>query len=119
MTTIAQLSRERIRRAGAKILAENPELKGKLDVGFRAFRVDTGNFHDVRVSPAEARQDALSGLVSHIKDDRSDEDLLFGALLQWGVDITLAVERRELLGRTIWVGAWCSPCHPLGRRRNG
>lgn len=101
--TIAQLSRERVRRAGTKILAEKLELNGRLDVGFRAFRIDSSNFHDVRVSPAEARQDALSGLVSHIKDDRSDEDLLFGALLQWGVDITLPVERSELLGRTIWV----------------
>jgi adenine-specific DNA-methyltransferase len=102
-SNIAQLSRDRVRRAGAKILAEKPELKGKLDVGFRAVRIDSGNFHDVRVNPVEARQEALSGMVSHIKDDRSDEDLLFGALLQWGVDITLPVERRELLGRTVWV----------------
>lgn len=101
--TIAELSRERIRRAGAKILAEKPELKGKLDVGFRAFRIDSGNIHDVTVMPYAARQDALAGMVSHIKDDRGDEDLLFGALLQWGVDITLSVERRELVGRTVWV----------------
>ena len=54
--TISQLSRERIRRAGAKILAEEPELQGKLDVGFRAFRIDSGNFHDVSVTPAELRR---------------------------------------------------------------
>ena len=42
-------------------------------------------------------------MISHIKDDRSDEDLLFGALLRWGVDITLPIAKRELLGRTIWL----------------
>lgn len=101
--TIAQLSRERIRRAGAKILADNPDLTGKLDVGFRAFRVDSGNFQDTRIAPDQATQATLDGLISHIKDDRTDEDLLFGALLRWGVDITLPMRRDELLGRTIWV----------------
>jgi adenine-specific DNA-methyltransferase len=100
---IAQLSRERIRRAGAKMLADRPELKGKLDVGFRAFRIDSGSLLDVAVTPQAATQAALSGMISHIKDDRSDEDLLFGALLNWGVDITLPVAKRELLGRTIWL----------------
>lgn len=101
--SIAQLSRERIRRAGAKMLANDAGLKGKLDTGFRAFRIDSGNFQDTRVTPGEATQAALAGMVSHIKDDRGDEDLLFGALLRWGVDITLPVAKRELLGRTIWL----------------
>ena len=101
--TIAELSRERVRRAGTKILTEKPELNGKLDVGFRTFRIDSGNFHDTRVAPDQATQGMLDGLISHIKEDRSDEDLLFGALLRWGVDITLPVRRDELLGRTIWI----------------
>jgi adenine-specific DNA-methyltransferase len=45
----------------------------------------------------------LKGMISHIKGDRTDEDLLFGALLRWGVDITLPVAHRELLGHTIWL----------------
>jgi adenine-specific DNA-methyltransferase len=101
--TIAQLSRERIRRAGKKVLEENPEQQEKLDIGFRAFRIDSGNFADTRVTPQQASQDALAGMISHIKDDRSDEDLLFGALLRWGVDITLPIEKRELADRTIWL----------------
>jgi adenine-specific DNA-methyltransferase len=101
--TIAQLSRERIRRAGKKILNETPDLQEKLDTGFRAFRIDSGNFVDTRVTPQTASQDALTGMISHIKDDRSDEDLLFGALLRWGVDITLPIEKRELADRTIWL----------------
>ena len=108
--TIAEISKERIRRAGTKILAENPDLKGTLDVGFRAFRIDGSNFHDTRLTVADAaavatddakRADLLDGLTSHIKDDRSDEDLLFGALLAWGVDITLPVRRETVLGRDV------------------
>ena len=108
--TISELARERIRRAGAKILAETPGLKGTLDVGFRAFRVDSSNFHDTRLTVADAaavatddakRADLLDGLTSHIVDDRSDEDLLFGALLAWGVDITLPVRRETVEGRDV------------------
>lgn len=101
--TISQLARERIRRAGEKLITEAPVLAGQLDVGFRAFRIDSGNFQDVRVAPDQATQGTLDGLISHIKDDRTDEDLLFGALLRWGVDIALPVRRDELLGWPIWI----------------
>ncbi len=100
--TIADLSRERVRRSGKMLAKAEGRTPSTLDVGFRAFRIDSGNFDDVRVSPAEASQAALDGLINHIKDDRSDEDLLFGALLRWGVDVTLPVRRGELLGRAIW-----------------
>lgn len=99
--TIAQLSRDRIRRAGRRTAEASGSLRG--DVGFRAFRIDSGNFHDTRVAPAQATQAALAGMISHIKEDRGDEDLLFGALLRWGVDVTLPVAKRELLGRTVWL----------------
>jgi len=100
---ISEISRERIRRAGRKIIEDTPSLRGNLDTGFRAFGIDTGNFADTSVAPKEATQAALAGMVSHIKDDRSEEDLLFGALLRWGVDITLPIEQRELAGRTVWL----------------
>ena len=100
---IASFARERIRRAGDRILKENPLLQGKVDTGFRAFRIDSGSFRDTSVTPKEATQEALAGMVSHIKDGRSDEDLLFGALLRWGVDITLPIEQRELVGRKAWL----------------
>ena len=100
---LAQIARQRIRKSGLSLLAENPTLKGKLDTGFRAFRIDSGNFVDTTVTPKEATQEALLGMVSHIKDDRIEEDLLFGALLRWGVDITLPIEQRELAGRTVWM----------------
>lgn len=100
--TIAELARERIRRAGVNLLENQPELGGRVDIGFRAFRIDSGNFQDTRVAAHEASQEALSGMISHIKQDRTDEDLLFGALLRWGVDITLPVKKGELARRTVW-----------------
>ena len=108
--TIAEISKERIRRAGAKILAEHSEAEDTLDVGFRAFLIDESNYHDTRLTTAQAeavaiddaaRADLLDGLTSHIKDDRSDEDLLFGALLAWGVDITLPIRRATVAGREV------------------
>lgn len=103
LTTIADLARERIRRAGKRFVGRDLDIQGKVDVGFRAFRVDEGNLRDVRMSPNLATQATLDGLISHIKDDRNDEDLLFGALLRWGVDITLPMRRDTLQGRTIWI----------------
>lgn len=99
--TIASLARERIRRSGRAVAKR--QAGAGVDIGFRAFRIDSGNLRDARVAPDQATQGILDGLIGHIKDDRSDEDLLFGALLRWGVDITLPVKRAELLGRTIWI----------------
>jgi len=102
-TSIAQVSRERIEKAAA--LASEGEFNSEWnrDTGFRSFRIDSGNIIDTRITPKEATQAALAGMVSHIKDDRSEEDLLFGALLRWGVDITLPIEKRELAGRKVWL----------------
>lgn len=102
-TSIAQLSRERIERAASLALEGEFNSQWNRDTGFRSFRIDSGNFIDTRVTPREATQAALAGMVSHIKDDRSEEDLLFGALLRWGIDITLPIEQRELAKRKVWL----------------
>jgi len=102
-TSITQVSRERIGKAAALVLEGNFDSEWNRDTGFRVLKIDSGNLIDTRVTPKEATQEALAGMVSHIKDDRSEEDLLFGALLRWGVDITLPVEQRELAGRTVWL----------------
>lgn len=99
--TIAEITKERVRRAGKKVLEVTTGTD--LDVGFRALRVDSGNVLDTRMAPQEAAQSALAGMISHIKDDRTDEDLLFGALLRWGVDITLLIRKAELAGRAVWL----------------
>ncbi len=99
--TLAEISRKRLELASRRI-SDNGEDAGSVDTGFRAFRIDSGNFADTSVTPREATQEALAGMANHIKDDRSEEDLLFGALLRWGVDISLPIKQRELAGRTVW-----------------
>ena len=84
---ICEIGEERIRRAGKKIQEENPDKK--IDVGFRVFKVDDTNMKDVYYSPNETNQKQLGLYESNIKDDRTDEDLLYGCLLDWGVELSL------------------------------
>ena len=73
----------------------------KLDVGFRVFRVDSSNMKDVYYHPDELEQQSLLELVSNIKDDRTDLDLLYACLLDWGVEIHLPHTSTDLDGCTI------------------
>lgn len=81
---ICEIGKERIRRAGKKIVEENPEVADKLDIGFRVLKLDSSNMKDVYYNPNEYTQDMLSCLESNIKDDRSSEDLLFQIMLDLG-----------------------------------
>jgi adenine-specific DNA-methyltransferase len=99
--TIAEVAKERIRRAG-KLVKENAGLSGgKLDTGFRVLKVDTSNMKDVYYQPDAVTQETLRGLVNNVKDDRSDEDLLFQILLDWGVDLTLPIKPEKIKGKTV------------------
>lgn len=100
--TVAEISKERIRRAGVKILEENPELKGKLDIGFRVLKIDSSNMKDVRRKAGETAQTDLMELVENIKSDRTGEDLLFQVLLNWGVDLTLPINREVIEGKAVY-----------------
>ncbi len=84
---ICEIGKERIRKAGEKIQKENPDKK--LDIGFRVFKVDDTNMKDVYYSPNEFQQDQLDLFESNIKDDRSDEDLLYEVLINSGVELSL------------------------------
>ena len=95
---ICEIGKERIRRAGDKIKAEHPD--AQLDTGFRVFRVDESNMEDVYY-PEELTQTMLGGMVSNIKSDRSDLDLLYACLLDWGVEINLPHSAETLDGCTI------------------
>lgn len=88
---ICEIGKERIRRAGKKILEENKDKEGieNLDIGFRALKLDDTNMRDVYYSPSEYSQNLLSLLESNVKPDRSDLDLLFGCLLEWGLPLSL------------------------------
>ena len=86
---IAEFGKERIRRAGAKIKEENPLTTQDLDVGFRVFKLDDSNMNDVYYSANDYKQDMVSLLESNVKEDRTDLDLLFGCLLEWGLPLSL------------------------------
>lgn len=99
--TIAEVSKERIRRAG-KLIKQAAGLHGaKLDVGIRVFKVDTSNMKDVYYQPDAVSQESLHGLIDNVKDDRTDEDLLFQVLLDWGVDLTLPVKTEKIKGKAV------------------
>ena len=86
---ICEIGKERIRRAGKKIKEENPLTTQNLDIGFRVLKVDDSNMKDVYYSASEYEQDKLDMFESNIKDDRTDLDLLFGCLLDWGLPLSL------------------------------
>ena len=88
--TIPEIAKERIRRAGKKIKEENPEVADTLDTGFRVFKLDSSNYEEVHQSPQDYNQDTLDLFMDNIKAERTDLDLLFGALLSWGVPLSLS-----------------------------
>ena len=96
---ICEIGKERIRRAGDKIQSEHPD--AKLDTGFRVFRVDESNMEDVYYHPEELTQTMLGGMVSNIKLDRTDLDLLYACLLDWGVEISLSHTQAVIDGCTV------------------
>jgi adenine-specific DNA-methyltransferase len=100
--TIAEISKERIRRAGKKIKEENPEATKNLDIGFRVLKVDSSNMEDVYYTPDDTKQTVLFNNTDNIKKDRTSEDLLFQVLLDWGVDLTLPISKEAILDREVY-----------------
>ncbi|HBB7077789.1 site-specific DNA-methyltransferase [Legionella pneumophila serogroup 1] len=94
--TIAEISKERIRRAGIKIKEENAnkEYIEKLDIGFRVLKIDSSNMADVYYTSNTIYQDLLTSHTDNVKPDRTPEDLLFQVLLDWGVDLTLPITKK-------------------------
>ena len=120
---ICEIGKERIRRAGTKIKdelekkqAENAnkekglfdgnddgESRGaKLDTGFRVFRIDSGNMKDVEQSPSDIKQTELDWFLDNVKDDRTELDLLFGCMLNWGVQLSLPMSMETVDGCNIY-----------------
>lgn len=106
---ICEIGKERIRRAGEKILKEqlannNSTLNSpnsKLDIGFRVLKLDSTNMKDVYYAPCDYDQDFLHQLESNIKDDRTDLDLLFGCLIEWGLSLSQPYKFEQIDGCTV------------------
>lgn len=111
--TIAEIGKERIRRAGMKIKKEwdeknrqgviGEEAKRELDIGFRVFKIDTSNMEDVYYTPDALKQENLELFKDHIKPDRTSEDLLFQVFIDWGIDLSLPIAKETIDGKTIFI----------------
>ncbi len=100
---VTEISKERIRRAGNKILEGEYDKNWNQDIGFRVLKIDTSNMADVYYSPDQIKQDMFSEQVDNIKEDRDNpEDLLFQVLLDWGVDLTLPIRKETIQEKTIF-----------------
>lgn len=98
---ICEIGKERIRRAGDKIKSESPMTTQNLDIGFRVLKLDDSNMKDVYYAPDDYDQGMLAGLESNIKDDRTDLDLLFGCLIDWGLPLSLPYKSEQIDGCTV------------------
>lgn len=101
LITISDVAKERIRRAGDKIKSESPMTTQDLDIGFRVLKLDDTNMKDVYYAPDDYDQGMLAGLESNIKDDRTDLDLLFGCLIDWGLPLSLPYKSEQIDGCTV------------------
>lgn len=102
--TIAEISKKRIRRAGQKILTDNADKEGieNLDIGFRVLKVDSSNMKDVYYTPDSLKKANLDFFESNIKEDRTDEDLLFQVMLDWGLELSLPIEPKQIADKTVY-----------------
>lgn len=99
---IAEVGKERIRRAGRELASENQTTAPNLDTGFRVLKIDTSNMADVYYAPDEVKQADLVAHTDNIKPDRTPEDLLFQVLVDWGVDLALPIKQEEIEGKTVF-----------------
>ena len=99
---ICEIGKERIRRAGKKIKEENPLTTQDLDIGFRVLKCDSSNMEDVYFTPKEYMDKQQSLFVDNIKKDRSDEDLLFDAMLKLDTPLSSKIEKRSIAGKTVY-----------------
>ncbi|MDO9268904.1 MAG: site-specific DNA-methyltransferase [Methylobacter sp.] len=101
--TIADIGKERIRRAGEKILQDNTDNDNieNMDIGFKVFKLDSSN-----IKPWDADfdnlEDTLLNIVDNIKEDRSEDDVLYEILLKYGLDLTVPIEERQINSKTVY-----------------
>lgn len=98
---ICEIGKERIRRAGEKIKAENPDKD--MDIGFRVLRIDSTNMKDVYYKPSDMTQETLLDSIDNIKNDRTDLDLLFGVMVDCGLPLDMSIETKTCDGKKYYI----------------
>ncbi|WP_288905947.1 site-specific DNA-methyltransferase [uncultured Porphyromonas sp.] len=101
--TICEIGKERIRRAGRQIKEGLGMLDDDLDIGFRVLRLDSSNMEEVYFEPGQISQKSLMGQVDSVKPDRTPLDLLFGCMVDWGVELSLPIRREEVGGKELYI----------------
>ena len=101
--TICEIGKERIRRAGKKIKEEAGLMGQDLDTGFRVLRTDSSNMEEVYFEPAKLQQQDLFAQVDSVKADRSELDLLFGCMVDWGVELNYPLRKEEVNGKHLHI----------------
>ena len=97
---LTELAKYRLAKTIDRIKQDNPDCQ--MDLGFRVFRVDESNFENVERTPKEYNQDQLDLFLNNVKSDRNDLDLLFGCMLDWGVQLSLPMASEEVDGKMIY-----------------
>jgi len=100
--TVAELSKERMRRSGIKVKEEAGLITNDLDVGMRVLKVDASNMKDVYYAPDGVKQGGLLDQIENIKEGRTPDDLLFQVLLDWGVDLSLPISKEAIEGKAVF-----------------
>lgn len=101
--TIPQVSIERLNRAGDKVKNDAANIEWDGDIGLRCFFIDSSNMSDIYYNPDAVSQDLLSDQTDNVKADRTPEDLLFQVLLDWGVDLSLPIQKESVQGKDVYL----------------
>ena len=101
-SSIPQIGKERIRRAGRKVKEEAGVMAQDLDIGFRVLKLDSSNMEDVYYTPDDFNANNLFTLADNIKTDRTSEDLLFQVMLDLGIELSAKIEKTEIAGKEVW-----------------
>ncbi|KXB34267.1 DNA (cytosine-5-)-methyltransferase [Bacteroidales bacterium KA00251] len=101
--TICEIGQERIRRAGRQIKEEVGLLDNGLDIGFRVLCLDSSNMEEVYFEPHQTTQENLSLQVESVKPDRTPLDLLFGCMVDWGVELSYPIRKESVEGKELYI----------------
>lgn len=97
--SIFEMGLNRVRNFADELRGQNVPVS--LDLGFRVLKIDTSNLNDIHYTPDAVTQEQLFAQTDNIRPDRTDEDLLFQVLLDWGVDLSLPIRREEVAGKSV------------------